>query len=143
MKIKIVKLILGEERYEINLPISIIGVLDLEYITSTHQYLKQRYCEFLCCGYLYLNFKKDGLSAVDLRRLLRQNDIIQIIVEFEDGTQNKYNLGDFINYNNDKPIINILQRMEIKEDSIHLHIGKEELNPIRYATTDYIKTYNI
>ena len=96
MEIKMVKLVLGEEKYEINLPISIIGVLDLEHITSTHQYLKRRYCEFLYCDYLYMNFKKDGLSAIDLKRLLRRNDIIQIIVEFNDGTQNKYNLGDFI-----------------------------------------------
>lgn len=143
MEIKMVKLILGEEKDEINLPISIIGVLDLEHITSTHQYLKRRYSEFLYCGYLYMCFKKDGLSAIDLKRLLRSNDIIQIIVEFTDGTQNKYNLGDFINYNNDKPIINILQRIEIKNDLIHLHIGKEEFNPIRYTTVDYIKTYDI
>lgn len=143
MEIKMVRLILSEEKYEISLPISIIGFLDLEHITTTHQYLKRRYNEFLYCGYLYMSFKKDGLSVIDLKRLLKRNDIVQVIVEFTDGTQNKYNLGDFINYNNDNPIINILQHIEIKNDFIHLHIGKEEFNPIRYTTVDYIKTYNI
>lgn len=138
-----VKLLLGEEKYEISLPIFIVSVLDLEHITPTHQYLKRRYCEFFNCGYLFLSIKKSNINTKDLKRLLKRNDIIQIIVEFEDGTQNKYNVGDFINYDNKNPIINILQRIEIRSNFIDIHIGKEEFNPIKYGTEDYIKTYNV